>query len=184
MEGKLVRIRAYEKSDLDAVMAWVNDEEVTRQLGSGPISFPMSRVQEEQFLEFASRSGADPTNKIFAIETIADRKYIGGIDVRGINWIDRHAEIGIAIGDKNYWSKGHGTDAMRVILRMGFDVMGLHRMWLKVLAFNQRGIRCYEKCGFRREGILRDDRFVDGKYCDGIIMAILEGEYREASKTW
>jgi len=184
MEGKLVRIRAYEKSDLEAVMAWVNDEEVTRNLGAGPISFPMSRAQEEQFLDFATRSPADATNKIFAIETLSDRNYIGGIDVRGINWIDRNAEIGITIGDKSYWGKGYGTDAMRVIMRMGFEVMGLHRMWLKVLASNPRGIRCYEKCGFRREGVLREDRFVEGKFVDGIIMAILNDEYRAASQTW
>ena len=184
MEGKLVRIRAYEKSDLDAVMAWVNDEEVTRNLGGGPISFPMSRAQEEKFLDLAAGSGADPTNKHFAIETLADRKYIGGIDVRGINWMYRHAEIGIAIGDKNYWSRGYGTDAMHIIMRMGFDVMGLHRMWLTVLAFNARGIRCYEKCGFSREGVKRDDRFIEGKFHDGIIMAILEHEYRDAAKNW
>jgi RimJ/RimL family protein N-acetyltransferase len=184
MEGKLVRIRAYEKSDLDAVMAWINDEEVIRNLGAGPISFPMSRAQEEKFLEAATLSGGDPNQKFFAIETLADRKYIGGIDVRGINWIDRHAEIGITIGDKSYWGKGYGTDAMRTILRMGFDTMGLHRMWLKVLTFNERAIRCYEKCGFRREGILREDRFVEGKYYDGVLMAILESEYREAAKKW
>jgi RimJ/RimL family protein N-acetyltransferase len=184
MEEKLVRIRAYDKSDLDAVMAWVNDEEVTRNLGGGILSFPVSRIQEEQFLDTNARSGGDPTNKVFAIETLAERKYIGGIDVRGINWIDRQAEVGIAIGDKTYWGKGYGTDAMRVIMRMGFDTMGLNRMWLKVLAFNERGIRCYEKCGFRREGVLREDRFLEGKYCDGIVMAILEREYREAAENW
>jgi RimJ/RimL family protein N-acetyltransferase len=184
MEGKLVRIRAYETFDLDAVMAWVNDQEVTRNLGGGPLAFPVSRVQEEQFLEVAARSGADATNKVFAIETIAERKYIGGIDLRGINWLDRQAEIGIVIGDKSYWSKGYGTDAMRVIMRIGFDQMALNKLWLKVLAFNQRALRCYEKCGFRREGVLREDRFVDGKYYDGIVMGILEREYRAAVKTW
>ena len=184
MEGKLVRIRAYERSDLDAVMAWVNDEEVTRQLGAGPLTFPVSRVQEEQFLEAAVRSGADPTNKVFAIETLAERKYIGGIDLRGINWLDRHAEIGIVIGDKANWSKGFGTDAMRVITRMGFEKMGLHRLWLRVYDFNAAAIRCYEKCGFQREGILRHDRFIDGEYHDTIVMGILEGEYREAVKSW
>jgi RimJ/RimL family protein N-acetyltransferase len=184
MEGKLVRIRAYEKSDLDAVMAWVNDEEVTRNLGGGPLSFPVSRAQEEQFLETAMHSGANATNKMFAIETLAERRYIGGIDLRGIDWLDRHAEIGIAIGDKSCWSKGYGTDAMRVIMRMGFETMGLNRLWLKVLAFNERGIHCYQKCGFRREGVLREDRLVGGVYYDGIIMGILAREYRELAKKW
>ena len=184
MEGKLVRIRAYERSDLDAVMAWVNDEEVTRQLGAGPLSFPVSRVQEEQFLEVAVRSGADAINKVFAIETVAERQYIGGIDLRAIDWMDRHAEIGIVIGDKAFRGKGYGTDAMRVIMRMGFDKMGLHRLWLRVYDFNAAGIRCYEKCGFQKEGILRHDRFIDGEYHDTIVMGILEAEYRAAVQTW
>ena len=178
MDGKLVRIRAYEKSDLDNVMAWINDEEVTRNLGSGVITYPVSRMQEEQFLEIAGRSGASESNKIFAIETIAERKYIGGIDLRGINWIDRQAEIGIVIGDKSYWGKGYGTDAMRVIMRLGFDKMNLHRLWLHVHDYNQRAVASYEKCGFKREGVLRQEHFARGKYHDTIVMGILESEYR------
>jgi RimJ/RimL family protein N-acetyltransferase len=69
-------------------------------------------------------------------------------------------------------------------MRMGFDKMNLHRLWLRVYDFNAAGIRCYEKCGFRKEGILRHDRFIDGQYHDTIVMAILEDEYREAAKTW
>ena len=120
MQGQLVRLRGYEKSDLDAVMRWVNDEEVTRTLGTGFLTYPVSSMTEEQFIEMAARSAADPNNKVFAIETIAETRYIGAIDLKGINWIDRHAEIGIVIGDKSLWGKGYGTDAMRVIMRLGF----------------------------------------------------------------
>jgi RimJ/RimL family protein N-acetyltransferase len=184
MEGKLVCIRAYERSDIDSLMTWVNDEEVTRQLGSGPLTYPVSRGLEEQFLEKATTSALDPTSKIFAIEAIPQGQYIGGIDLQAINWLDRHAGIGIVIGDKAFRGRGYGTDAMRLIMRMGFEKMNLHRLWLRVYDFNAAGIRCYEKCGFKREGILRHDRFIDGKYHDTIVMAILEDEYREVAKTW
>jgi RimJ/RimL family protein N-acetyltransferase len=144
----------------------------------------VSRTLEEQFLDKATTSALDPNSKVFAIETLAERKYIGGIDLQAIDWLDRHAGIGIVIGDSAFRGKGYGTDAMRVIMRMGFDKMGLHRLWLRVYDFNLAGIRCYEKCGFKREGTLRHDRFIDGEYHDTIVMAILEGEYREAVKSW
>jgi RimJ/RimL family protein N-acetyltransferase len=175
MEGALVRLRGLEKSDLDAIMKWVNDEEVKQFLGAGPLTYPVSRMQEENFIEFANRPADD--RKTFAIETLAG-EYLGGIDFHTINWIDRFAEIGIVIGDKRFWGKGYGTDAMRVMLRLAFDKMGLHRVWLRVFAFNERAIASYEKCGFRREGVLREQRFWGGKYHDVLVMGLLESEYR------
>ena len=76
MEGKLVRLRAYEKSDLDSVMKWVNDEEVTDLLGGEMLVYPVSSIAEEKFIEAAA--GTSDKQKSFAIETLADRRYIGG----------------------------------------------------------------------------------------------------------
>jgi RimJ/RimL family protein N-acetyltransferase len=180
MEGKLVRLRAYEKTDLDALMTWVNDEEVTRNLAA-PMIYPLSRAAEENYLrENATASDAE---RRWAIETLAG-EYLGGISLMTIDWINRSAQVGLVIGSKVNWGKGFGTDAMRVVLRFGFDKMNLHRVWLNVYEFNVRGIKSYEKSGFKREGILRDYRFLDGRYHDSVLMGILEGDYREAAKTW
>jgi RimJ/RimL family protein N-acetyltransferase len=180
MDGKLVRIRAYEKSDLDAVMAWINDEEVTRNLGA-PLIYPMSREAEENYL--AANASGDGPDRRWAIETLAG-DYLGGISLMSIDWIDRSAQVGIVIGSKTHWGKGFGTDAMRLVLRFAFDKMNLHRVWLNVYDFNPRGIKSYEKCGFKREGIQREYRYIDGKYHDAMLMAILEDEYREVAKNW
>ena len=176
MEGKLVRLRAYEKSDLDAVMKWVNDEEVTDLLGGEMLAYPASSLVEEKFIEAAAASSDKQKN--FAIETLAERRYIGGISFNVIDWLHRCAGLGIVIGDKSLWGKGYGTDAMRVMMRLGFDKMNLHRLWLHVHDYNQRAIASYEKCGFKREGVLREDRFYRGRYCDTHVMGILESEYR------
>jgi RimJ/RimL family protein N-acetyltransferase len=176
MEGKLVRLRAYEKSDLDAVMKWVNDEEVTDMLGGEILAYPVSSIAEERFIE-ANASPSDK-QKTFAIETLAERRYIGGISFNVIDWRNRSAAVGIVIGDKSLWGKGYGTDAMRVLMRLAFDKMNLHRLGLNVFDNNQRAIASYEKCGFKREGVLREDHFGRGKYHDTIVMGILESEYR------
>ena len=179
MDGKLVRLRAYEKSDLDAVMKWVNDEEVTDFLAGGMLTYPVSSIAEEKFIEATAKSS--DTEKSFAIETLAERKYLGGVAFHAINWLNRSAGVGITIGDKSFWGRGYGTDAMHVMMRLGFDKMNLHRLWLHVYDYNQRAIASYEKCGFKREGVLRSERFYRGRYHDTIVMGILESEYRAIS---
>jgi RimJ/RimL family protein N-acetyltransferase len=176
MEGKLVRLRAYEKSDLDAVMKWVNDEGVTQFLRDELFAYPVSRAQEERFIEHVSIPSH--TSREFALETIADRTYLGGIGLHDIDWILRSAEAGIVIGNKDYWGKGYGTDAMRTLMRLAFDRMNMHRVWLRVYDFNVRAIASYERCGFQRWGVLRDGKFIRGRYHDTIVMGILESEYR------
>ena len=174
MEGKLVRLRGYEKSDLEAVMKWWHDEEVIRFISAAV--FPASSLEEEQFIEKVA-SGRDPANKEFVIETVADRKYIGAIGLHNISWLCRNARLGVVIGDKDYWGRGYGTDAVKLLLRLAFEKVGLHRVDLIVFTFNERAIACYEKCGFRREGVLRDYVFKLGKFQDVLLMSILANEF-------
>ena len=73
--------------------------------------------------------------------------------------------------------KGYGEDAMRILMRLAFEKLRLNRLSLRVFDFNHRAIACYEKCGFKREGVLREDHFAEGRFHDVIVMAILRSEY-------
>ena len=174
IEGKKVRIRAIEKTDIDEIMKWVNDPEVIDNL---LMRYPVSRYQEEKWIEKALND-SNVRNKVFAIET-KDGVYLGGIGLHAINWENRNAEVGIVIGKKEHWNKGYGTDAMMTVLDFAFNRMNLHRVSLRVYDFNLRGIKSYEKCGFKKEGILREDLYAHGKYHDTIIMGILKGEFKK-----
>jgi RimJ/RimL family protein N-acetyltransferase len=88
----------------------------------------------------------------------------------------RNADSGIAI-ERAYWDKGYGTDATHTMLRFAFTEMGLHRVTLGVADYNARARRVYEKCGFQVEGRLREAKFRDGRWCDNIIMGILDREF-------
>jgi len=176
VDGKLIRLRAYEKSDLDAVMKWVNDEEVTDLLGGEVLAYPVSSIVEGEFIETVAASS--DKSKHFVIETLAEPRYIGAISFNVIEWRNRSAGLGIVISEKALWGKGYGTDAMRVLMRLAFDKMNLNRLWLHVHDGNRRAIASYEKCGFRREGVLRQEHFARGCYHDTIVMGILESEYR------
>lgn len=140
------------------------------------LTYPVSSIAEEKYIESTAQSS--DTDKSFAIETIAEQKYIGGVAFHAINWLNRSAGLGITIGDKSYWGRGYGTDAMRVMMRLGFDKMNLHRLWLHVYEYNRRAIASYEKCGFKREGVLRKERFYRGSYYDTVVMGMLDDEFR------
>lgn len=173
--GQKVRLRALEETDLERCYRWVNDPEVTEHLA---IRFPMSTQQERQWLLQASSGDGD---RSFAIET-AEGEHIGNIGLHRINYLDRNAELGILIGEKEKWDQGYGTDAILALLKFAFEEMNLHRVYLRVDADNPRAIRCYEKCGFVREGTLRHATYRHGRYKDQHIMSVLAPEFRATQR--
>jgi RimJ/RimL family protein N-acetyltransferase len=171
--GEIVRLRPVEREDLPRFVRWFSDPEVRRHL---LIYLPPSLAQEEQWFERLQERLARNEDVVLAIETL-EGVHIGNIGLHRINWKDRNAELGIVIGEKDYWNQGYGTDAIRTLLRLAFTEMNLHRVSLRVDDDNTRGIRCYEKCGFQREGRLREVIFREGRYRDQLIMSVLRPEW-------
>jgi RimJ/RimL family protein N-acetyltransferase len=172
--GEHIRLRAVEREDVKHYYAWVNDPEVTYGLS---LYLPMSNVDEEQWFEHSIRR--DPNEKPLAIEVREGDgwRLIGNCGVFGIEWINRSGELGIMIGSKSDWNKGHGTEVMTLLLRHCFETLNLNRVFLRVFADNLRAIRAYEKSGFVEEGRLREAVYKHGRYDDLIIMGILRSEW-------
>jgi len=108
-----------------------------------------------------------------------DQRCIGTARLHQLDPENRRARYAIGIFDPAMWGKGLGTEATRLVLGYAFDVLRLHRVDLRVLAFNQRAIACYEKCGFVQEGIEREGVFIGGEWQSDVLMSILEQEYRQ-----
>ncbi len=173
IEGELIRLRAIEPADAERAHAWINDREVTRFILGG--RYPVSLADEQAWATEAARGNAFQDSRL-AIET-KDGVHIGNCGLHRAVPEDRSAELGIMIGDKDYWSKGYGTDTVRTLCRFGFQQMNLHRIALGVLEFNDRGIACYKKCGFVEEGRFRQNFYIDGRYWDTIRMSVLREEF-------
>lgn len=96
---------------------------------------------------------------------------------------DKKARYAVGIFDEQVLNQGVGTEITQTVLKYAFETLELHRVDLKVLAFNKRAIACYEKCGFVREGVEREGAYIEGKWEDDWIMSILEQEYRARQAT-
>jgi RimJ/RimL family protein N-acetyltransferase len=157
--------------------AWMNDREVTRFLEAG--RYPLSLASERAWAERAAQAN-DFANVTLAIETL-DGIHIGNCGIHNTSPEHRKGTLGIAIGEKTYWGRGYGADAVRCLLRLAFERMNLRRVELTVLDFNERARACYRKCGFVEEGRLRQERFVEGGYTDTIVMGLLREEWEAMS---
>jgi RimJ/RimL family protein N-acetyltransferase len=177
IEGKLTNLRALDMGDVDRYVDWLNDREVTRHLRA---RYQIPRLAEENYLRErgVKQMGFGHSGGNFAIET-KDGTHIGSIGFHYVNPENRKATLGVVIGDKRYWSKGYGTDAMLTLLAFGFEEMNLHRIDLSVDEDNERAIACYRKCGFVEEGRLRQERYSRGGYRDQLWMGLLRDEFRQ-----
>ncbi|MBQ9263876.1 MAG: GNAT family N-acetyltransferase [Clostridia bacterium] len=169
-EGKLVRLRAFDNSDLIKCQDFSNDYEVMRG-ASGGILYPST--VEDTARAMNSNTSYTSGEYQFAIETKTDRVLIGQCGFIKVNWKNRVGELAILIGDKDYRGKGYGTDAVRTLIKFGFEELNLRKIKASVFDFNEPALRCYEKCGFEQEGTLKKEIYREGAYHDVVLLRLL-----------
>lgn len=168
----VVTLRKIRESDIDDRFAIGRHHEFSHMCGGESMSVP--DFPERSFWEDWYNRQID---KEYSWIIDIDGKCIGAARFSHFLTADRSATYSIGIFDPNLHSKGIGTTVTKLLLKYGFETLHLHRIDLKVLEYNLRGIRCYEKCGFKKEGVLRDSAFIDGQFCSDVLMSILEDEY-------
>lgn len=173
LRGDLVRLTREDSEVLARLESqWSADSEYARLLNWDPAHrFSVKNAQKwiEKYAEEEEFS--------FSIRTLADDRIIGSIGLDGVMWSRGDTFVGIGLGEREYWGKGYGTDAMRIILRYAFMELNLRRVTLGVFDYNPRGVRSYEKAGFVYEGRERQQMLRDGKRWDVIYMGILREEW-------
>jgi diamine N-acetyltransferase len=174
--GKRVRLRAIERADLPHFVEWLNDPDVSRGLS---LNVPLSQDMEEGWFDALKNHPAEERPLGIEIQTEEGWKLIGNLGLMNISWLNRLAEVGIFIGEKQYWSQGYGRDAMVLMLRYAFNNLGFNRVWLRVFETNRRAVRSYEKAGFVHEGRMRQAQFQEGCFIDVLLMSALRAEWRD-----
>lgn len=165
--GIYLRPMAYEDTDL--IVSWRNSDEVRRNF---IYRQPFTRESHENWIRTMVETGR--AVQMMICDFVTDMP-LGSVYIRDIDRQHNKAEYGIFIGEASARGRGIGTAAAKLMLRYCFEEEGLHRIYLRVFSDNLRAIRSYEKAGFMREGLLRDDVCIDGEYRDIAWMASVKG---------
>ena len=173
LSGDKVKLRAYKKEDVPLACEYINDPEVSLML-SPLIPFPYKLEDEYKWYDSLGMGRDGKYN--FAVERVSDGLYIGGCGINDVDWKNSVATVGIFICAKEC-GKGYGTQAMGLLIDFIFSQMNIHKIKLNVFSFNHRAIKSYEKLGFKKEGVLRQEIFRNGEYFDEIVMGLLKDEH-------
>ncbi|MCL2699297.1 MAG: GNAT family N-acetyltransferase [Defluviitaleaceae bacterium] len=168
LRGERVYLSPISPDDCEQYTEWVNDSEVTDNIGVSWILYDVEK--EKEFLTSAQKNDYH-----FAIVKYDGDKLLGNTSLFNFHQVNRTAEYGIFIGGKDSRGKGYAAEASRLILNYGFNTLNLHNIMLRVFAFNKDAIACYEKLGFKTMGIRREAYFIGGRFHDEIYMDILRG---------
>ena len=175
--GQNIRLRAAERTDIPQFLRWINDPEVVANLEAYA---PMGTVEEEGWFESMKSRPIDEHTLVIEVHLEGNNDnwvVIGNTSFFPIHPRARSVEIGIMIGEKDYWNKGFGTETMRIMCRYGFESLNLNRIWLRVLDTNPRARKAYEKAGFVYEGTLRQAEYKNGQYIDVHVMSVLRSDW-------
>ncbi len=169
--GERIYLSPRNTEEVEKFTEWLNDFETTDYIGRSA-SITTFESEKKYFEENINQ------NYNFFIVTLDSDKLIGTIGLEKYNPINKTATLGIFIGDKEYRSKGYGQEAIRLILDFGFNYLNLNNIKLDLMSFNERALKCYQKCGFKEYGRRRKCKFINGKYYDSIEMDILAEEFK------
>jgi RimJ/RimL family protein N-acetyltransferase len=170
LSGHNVTLRRARADDVDAFLAIEADPHIHEMFGGSRDTFePVSRGAAEAMVK---RLNEHPFAWVIEHGVV-----IGEARLDRVDFHDKRASFAIGILDVRYLGKGLGTEATRLVLRFAFEQLKLHRVSVRVLAYNRRAIRAYEKCGFVIEGREREAALVNGEWHDDVMMGLLEHEF-------
>jgi diamine N-acetyltransferase len=180
LSSKRIVLRALEREDVKLIHKWQNDEEVMRLARSQPdhvISVEALSAELDKQIK-----GEDLMVRRYGVEEKSSGKLIGWCSIRLNSWAGRYtsAEIGLAIGEKDRWRKGYGTEVTSLLLKECFEQLNLHRASWWTYAENEGSIVLAKKMGFIEEGRLRENVFFDDQFHDTVVLGLLKKEYEKS----
>jgi RimJ/RimL family protein N-acetyltransferase len=171
----MFELKPYSRDDFERLIVWAPTPEALMLWTGMVFTYPLTRDQLEKHLVFAEKY---PERRKIWNATDGDT-VVGHIELNNIWDHDRKATICRVLIDPAVRGKGLGKEMVKTVVRFGFEELSLHRIDLSAWSHNTAAIRCYEACGFTREGVQRDCRRMGDEWWDAVQMSILEHEWRE-----
>lgn len=169
IEGNRLYLREVRQSDVnDAYYRWLNDPEVNQY--SEIRYYPCS---EDMIRSYVREMTDDPNSVFMAMIHKKTNTHIGNIKIGHINWLHRFADMSLIIGEKGFWKRGYGTDAINLAVEYAFNTLNLRRLTAGIYANNIGSVKAFKKAGFLEEGLQKEHRFCRGAYVDEVLLGII-----------
>lgn len=175
LAGRLTRLRPLTMADRATSVRWRNNSEIRDNLLGYP--FPITEAMEADWIG-AVLKDRSRTRVVLAIEDKSDGALAGFVYLNHLDWLARNAEFGILIGDRDRHGRGLAREALELVADYGFGTLNLHKIYLRVAAYNKHALRLYRRFGFVQEGVQRQQAFVRGRYHDVVLMGLIGGGRR------
>ncbi|MBI3196518.1 MAG: GNAT family N-acetyltransferase [Rhodospirillales bacterium] len=172
LSGSGLTLRPPRDDDVQGRLALGNPPEVMRMFGADPGAIPPLTLEAAR--KWVERLATHPHAWVIEHEG----RFLGEIRLDDLDNHDRRARLAVGFYDARKLGRGLGRKAVHLLLTHAFGSLALHRVSLRVIAYNERAIRCYLSCGFKEEGRERDAAFVAGQWHDDVIMGVLAQELR------
>lgn len=167
IEGNRIYLRPLQETDAtEEYLKWLNDYEVVKYTESR--FYPNSMDSLRAYL-----TGLNNNNNVaFAIVEKSSNNHIGNIKLGNINWIHRYADIGLIIGNKDYWGKGIAPEVLELIVNYAFKRLNLRKLVAGAYIENKGSIRAFEKVGFVQAYTEKSKYFFEGRYIDSVVLEL------------
>ncbi|OEH93998.1 GNAT family N-acetyltransferase [Bacillus solimangrovi] len=174
----MYKLKPFERDDFPTIIEWSGDERFLLQWSGPSLKYPLDENQLEKLLDGANKEGNSESLMYKVIDSHCN-EMVGIIALSRLNYKHRTGRIGKVLTSPTMRGKGLGKWMMKEMCRIGFEELSLHRISLGVFDFNEGAIRCYEKVGFQKDGLLREVVQVDGEYWNMFEMSMLEDEWKD-----
>lgn len=173
--GEKIILREFSKENLydENYFRWLRNLDVVINLYRIEYLKPINFKLVEEYVQNLWQSDTDC---FFAIYDKASQKFIGTQRIGHINWRAGIADMGIMIGDTEYWGKGCGNAALELAIKYSFTTLSLRKLGGGTASNNIAMCRCFEKLGFIREAVKRKELLINGKFIDHVFYGLLKEE--------
>ncbi len=173
IKGEKITLRALELEDAEILREMINDPEIEKNVAGW--SFPVSKHAQREWID---KSNMGDKSFVFAID-LPDSGCIGIANMVNIDWKNRSVSLGIKLLNKDFKRRGIGTDTVLTMIKYAFNELQLNRLETTIIAHNTASKKLFLKCGFKIEGLKKEDLFKSGKYYDNYILGITHKEYKK-----